>query len=307
MYIQSVIDTHEQSIGEFAALKAQRNGNAIINSVSKLCTWPLHTDRFSLKFAFNGVEYYCVNKNKIPVRGDQFLVVNASQSYSSFIKSDDWVNSFTIYVDPLFFNQVVAAYTTSDQVLLDNLNHMPDQSVWFFDQVYQAQASFREAVKSFKTKLEVAPLTQAEQEEHLHQLLALLLRAYQAKLTRHVRALSCVKMATRLELYRRLHLAKEYIDDQAATTIQLDDIAETAMLSKNHLLRHFKALFGYSPHQYLVNRRMERARDSLRFTERPVHEIALEQGFDDHSAFGRRFKSAFALTPSAYRRQFSNK
>lgn len=267
----------------------------------------MHADRFSLKFAFNGAEYYYVNKNKIPVRDNQFLIVNANQSHASFIDSTDWVNSFTIYVDPSFFNQVVAAYTVPDQVLLDNPNHKNDQSLWFFEQVYRARATLRAAVKSFKTRLEVAPLTQAEQEEHLHQLLALVLKAYQTKLTRNVQALACVKMATRLELYRRLHLAKEYIDDQAPTTIQLDDIARTAMLSKNHLLRHFNALFGCSPHQYLVSRRMERARDSLLFTSRPVHEIALEQGFDDHSAFGRRFKSVFALAPSAYRQQFANK
>ncbi|RYF64472.1 MAG: AraC family transcriptional regulator [Cytophagaceae bacterium] len=307
MYIQSVIDTHEQSVGEFTALKAQGGGNTIINSVSKLCSWPMHADRFSLKFAFNGVEHYWVNKNKIPVRGNQFLVVNANQSHASSIHSSDWVNSFTIYVDPLFFNQVVAAYTTPDQVLLDNPSHKNDQSVWFFEQVYQAQASFSEAVMAFKTRLEGSSLTQAEQEEYLHHLLALLLNTYQSKLTRNLRSLSCVKMATRLELYRRLHLAKEYIDDQAATMIQLDDIAQTAMLSKNHLLRHFKALFQCSPHQYLVRRRLERARDNLLVTARPVHEIALEQGFDDHSAFGRRFKSAFMLTPSAYRQQFANK
>lgn len=307
MYIQSVIDTHEQSIGEFTALKARENENTIINSVSKLCSWPMHADRFSLKFAFNGVEYYCVNKNKIPVRGNHFLVVNSNQVHSSFIDSADWVNSFTIYVNPLFLNQVVTAYAESDQVLLDHPNHLNGQSLWFFEQVYQAQVTLSEAVKAFKTRLETAPLTQAEQEEHLHQLLALVLKAYQTKLTRNVRALSCVKMATRLELYRRLHLAREYIDDLAPTAIQLDDIAQTAMLSKNHLLRHFKALFGCSPHQHLVNRRMERARDSLLFTDMPVHEIASAQGFDDHSAFGRRFKSAFALTPSAYRRQFANK
>ena len=264
MYIQSVVETHEQSLQEFDALKHQGDTNTIINSLSKLCSWPTHSDRFSMKFAFNGTEYYCINKNKIPVSGSRFLVVNATQPYSSFIQSQEWVNSFSIYISPAFFSQVAAVYTT------DGLNP-------------------------------------TEQEEYLHQTLALLLRAYQSKITQKTSSLSCIKATTRLELYRRLHLAKEYIDDQAAATLSLDNIASTAMLSKNHLLRHFKALFGKSPHQHLISRRMERARDSLLHSSLPVHQIAYEQGFECPSAFARQFKSVFALTPSQYRHQFVNR
>lgn len=307
MYIQSVVETHEQSLQEFDALKHQGDTNTIINSLSKLCSWPTHSDRFSMKFAFNGTEYYCVNKNKIPVSGSRFLVVNATQPYSSFIRSQEWVNSFSIYISPAFFSQVTAVYTSLEEDLLDNPNFQHSQPIWFFDQVYSAGPALNRQVWAFKTALETDGLNPTEQEEYLHQTLALLLRTYQSKITQKTSSLSCIKATTRLELYRRLHLAKEYIDDQAAATLSLDNIASTAMLSKNHLLRHFKALFGKSPHQHLISRRMERARDSLLYSSLPVHQIAYEQGFECPSAFARQFKSVFALTPSQYRQQFVNR
>lgn len=307
MYIQSVVETHEQSLQEFDLFKTRSADQAIINSVSKLCSWPTHSDQFSLKFAFTGVEYYCLNRNRIPVGGNQFLVVNAAQPYSSFIRSSEWVNSFSIYVSSRFFNQVVAAYALPESELLDNPHYQRDQSVWFFDQLYTAEGVLNKTLSALKQALETNTLTGAEQEEYLHQILSLLLKTYQTKLTQNASALPCVKRATRLELYRRLHLAREYMDDQATATIRLEDIAQAAMLSKNHLLRHFKSMFGCSPQQYIINRRMERAQDSLRHSERPIQLIALDQGFECPSAFGRRFRALFSVTPSEYRQQGSNR
>lgn len=304
MYIQSVVETHEQSLQEFEALKQQNDDHTIINSHSKLCSWPTHTDRFSLKFAFNGTEHYCINRNRIPVTGNQFLIVNAAQPYSSFIHSPTWVNSFSIYISPAFFDQVVTAYTSSEEWLLDNPDYQRAQTLWFFEQAYTAGPDFTRQVQLFKTALETNRPGPVEEEEYLHRLLALLLQTYQSNLVQRTSSLSCVKVATRLELYRRLHVAKDYIDEQAATGIGLDDIAQTAMLSKNHLLRHFKALFGKSPYQHLIDRRMERAQDNLVYSDRPVHQIAIEQGFECPSAFGRQFKSLFSVTPTQYRKQF---
>lgn len=304
MYIQSVIETNEQSLEEFDAFKKRKDSTTILNSLSKLCSWPAHSDLLSLKFAFRGTEYYCINRNKIPISNNKFLVVNADQLYSSFIRSSDWVNSFAVYLDETFFNQVVTAYATPDEVLLDNPGYRHSQSIWFFEQVYTITPALNRYVRTFKTELETSSLNPVRQEEYLHQILAALLTTYQTKLTQTAGALSSVKASTRLELYRRLHLAKAFIDDQADTDVQLVDIAHTAMLSKNHLLRHFKSLFGCSPYQHLVNRRMELAKDKLLQSDLPVHLIAIEHGFDCPSAFGRRFKAQFSLTPSAYRQRF---
>lgn len=307
MYIQSVIETHEQSLREMDILKTRPGGNLIFNSLSKLCSWPAHADRFSLKFAFQGPEYYWLTKNKIAVKDHQFLVVNAGQSYSSMIRSSEWVNSFALYIDPVFFSDVVTAFVTSESWLVDNPFLKPQQTVWFYDQVLSADQELWQLVHYFKVALESQPLTAFSQEEFLHQILAALLQTYQTRITQKAAALSSVKVSTRLELCRRLYLAREFIDDQAAADISLDDIARTAMLSKNHLLRHFKALFGLSPHQHLVNRRLERARERLRHSKLPVHQIALDQGFDVLSTFNRCFKARFSISPSQYRQQILNR
>ncbi|WP_234734473.1 helix-turn-helix domain-containing protein [Tellurirhabdus bombi] len=307
MYFQSVVETEEESLRNFQLLKAQPDQNRVINSLSKLCRWPTHCDSFSLKFVFTGTETYCLNKNQFSIKKACFLAVNANQPYSSFIQSEEWVASLALYFNTLFLNQTLGVYTTPEDRLLDNPNFVHRQAVWFFEPIYVLTPSILSRVWTLKTSLETRILTESELEEHLHGILADLFWAYKQEVLRKSETLSAIKRSTRIELYRRLQLAKAFLDDQVTEAITLDDVAKASMLSKNHLLKHFKQMFQRSPHQYLTQRRLERAKNSLVHSDLPINRIALQTGFEDPSAFGRLFKSSFATTPQQYREQFAKR
>ena len=61
-----------------------------------------------------------------------------------------------------------------------------------------------------------------------------------------------------------------------------------------------------SPQEFLMNFRMERARGLLRYTDRPVGEIAEEVGYADSMSFSKAFKKRFHLTPSEFRNSKTN-
>jgi AraC family transcriptional regulator len=95
-----------------------------------------------------------------------------------------------------------------------------------------------------------------------------------------------------------------YIDSQLAEPISLGQLAGLCALSEYHFARMFRASFGLPPHQYVLARRLDRAREMLRGTLLPLGEIALACGFASASHFTNRFKQVLGGTPGEYRQAF---
>lgn len=100
-----------------------------------------------------------------------------------------------------------------------------------------------------------------------------------------------------------LRQAKDFIHDHLLDDISLDDISQCAHLSKYHFLRMFRQQFGITPHQYILNCRINLARKSLERGDR-LDDIVFDCGFTDLSHFNRRFKPVFGMTPRQYQRSF---
>lgn len=84
-------------------------------------------------------------------------------------------------------------------------------------------------------------------------------------------------------------------------SLNLDMVAAEAGISLYHLIRTFKAAAGLTPHAWLLDLRINHARELLRDTVLPLSEIALQCGFADQSHFSRCFKERTAVSPGMYR------
>jgi AraC family transcriptional regulator len=82
-------------------------------------------------------------------------------------------------------------------------------------------------------------------------------------------------------------------------------MATAARLSPYHFARQFKAATGLPPHQYVILRRVERAKQLLQAgTDPSLAEVAAHAGFSDQSQFSHHFKRIVGLTPRQFRRGF---
>ena len=113
--------------------------------------------------------------------------------------------------------------------------------------------------------------------------------------------LAVSRQATRIELYKRLSLAREWIHANYAAPLPLESIAEKAQLNRQHFLRMFRDCFGITPHQYVIDVRLAAACKLLTETTEPVTAICRMTGFESPPSFSSLFRSRFGASPKAYR------
>ncbi len=98
----------------------------------------------------------------------------------------------------------------------------------------------------------------------------------------------------------RLRQVIEYVDAYLDQDLRLSDLAEIAQLSPNHFTRLFKQSIGLTPHQYLIQQRVARAKRLLIEGKLAIADIALEVGFSHQSHLNRHFKRWVGATPKAF-------
>ncbi|MED7670952.1 AraC family transcriptional regulator [Pseudomonas moraviensis subsp. stanleyae] len=103
-----------------------------------------------------------------------------------------------------------------------------------------------------------------------------------------------------LEPNFKLERAAEFIREHCTEVLSLEAICAAAQLSPSYLIRAFKQRYGMTPHAFLVNQRIQFARERLR-SGRLIADVAHEAGFADQAHFQRAFKQHLAATPGQYR------
>lgn len=99
----------------------------------------------------------------------------------------------------------------------------------------------------------------------------------------------------------RLKRAKDYMQANLAESISLADIAAATGLSRMHFAARFRDATGLRPHEYLLRRRIERARELLLSSRLPLVEIAFEVGFKTQAHFTTVFARFVGETPNVWR------
>jgi len=107
-----------------------------------------------------------------------------------------------------------------------------------------------------------------------------------------------------IPVYVCLLRAKDLIDRDYAQPLDVPALAREAHASTAHFSRSFKRAFGETPHQYLLRRRIERAKDLLRSTDLTVDEVTFEVGLQSVGTFSTSFRKLVGEPPGAYARRW---
>jgi len=104
-----------------------------------------------------------------------------------------------------------------------------------------------------------------------------------------------------LETLERLGRARAFIDHCYDHPLNLDQISEKACFSRYHFLRLFRQAFKKTPHQYLIERRIEKAKELLTADDLRVTDVCFEVGFQSLGSFSSLFHKWVGHAPATYR------
>jgi AraC-like DNA-binding protein len=229
-------------------------------------------------------------------------VLNRGQSYRVDIDARQETESFCLFFARDLATDVSYVRNGSHAALLDNPWPADPQPVHFFENPNSLDGKVQQYLRLLQHHWRTPGIAVDAFTEPLHALLSELLRR-NGDTRGEMDALPFVRVATREELYRRLHGARQYIYDGYPAPLTLPELARVACLSPNHLLRTFRQLFGQSPFQMLTRVRLERARELLLRSDVPVSEVCTAVGFASLSSFTGLFKRAYGAPPHKYRQQ----
>jgi transcriptional regulator GlxA family with amidase domain len=108
-----------------------------------------------------------------------------------------------------------------------------------------------------------------------------------------------------VELLAHLRRARDHMDRHYQNTLDLDQLATVAGVSKYHFIRSFEATYDETPMRYLTRRRIERAQDLLRTANLTVTEVCMIVGFASLGSFSSKFAQLVGESPTAYRNRWA--
>lgn len=254
----------------------------------------------SLKCMFNGRALYRIDRGEFSVDEGGYLILNNRQPYSIEIASPTRVETFVLWFPDGWAEEVSRGLTLPADCLLSK-PASGRENASFFERYTRHDKTVSPKVHVLRAAFKGDGVIADDWvEEKLRELLAAMLRT-QDSVKREMEKLPAVRLSTRVELWRRVNRARDFLHAHLGAPIKLSEVAAAACLSPFHLLRTFQTAFRQTPHQYLSECRLERAKFLLEKTTIPVTQICLDCGFSSLGSFSALFHRRCGMSPRAWR------
>ena len=304
MYFTTLPDHNDPEFDEQSHFSKFQQHNIIFNVLAQKSYHVDHVGCLSIKRILRGEEWYGVDHRQLALRPGQFLILNDEQDYSCRVDTTGEVRIQSIFFQKKFAADVFRDALSGEEVLLDNPFTAGEQTLEFFQTLYETDPWLEQKMLGLITALNENGYDNNSVDEHLVFLLRHMIRTHK-KETGRMGRVNAVKPGTRTEIYRRLCVAKDLLHSTFMDKPDLSVISHTACLSTPQLVRQFRAVFQTTPHQYLTRIRLAHASGLLKDTTTPVHEITWRCGFENTSAFCRAFKAEYGVPPHRFRTMMS--
>lgn len=274
--------------------------SVIIHTVSHECFRPDIKGPFSFFLNIRGNSFCTVDGDTRRIGEGSYFISNRQQPYTLEIEKGSPTETFNIHFGEHFAESVLHSLITPADRILDQGTERQLTPFSFFNQLYRRDAVFDALISRIIRTYREDGFNKLLFEEQLTTLLT-----YHLQQHRHiadmVHRLPPVRLSTRIQLYKQLSRSMDVIHSCPGEELSLETLSSAACLSKYHFLRLFRQAYGYSPHQYIQQQRMEKAQHLLACTGTPVSEVADLLGFANSQSFSRLFTQRMGLSPSQYR------
>lgn len=257
-----------------------------------------HVSRLSIRCIRGGEQYYKVGSREFKISDENYLVINKGQHYKTSFDGDGEKEMMLIAFKPGYAEEVLYSIMTDEDKLLDDPYRSINQPLYFFEKTYEEDPLITDTFKSLRRLMNEDPEWKktVDLDSVYSGVLTRLLHVHRGFYP-EINKIKSAKFSTRKELYRRLITGKEYLENNLHRKISIEEVSSIATMSPHHFKRTFKNLFGETPHNFHVRKRLEYSKRLIKKGELNISEICRLIGFENTSSFIRLFKTNYGLTP----------
>jgi AraC-like DNA-binding protein len=291
------LSTALPDITTYSSQPPQLTDTVVINAgTAEKYSYPEHATPYLLISNFVNRGNYILNRRQVEISASHFYFLNPNDTLGIRFSTTAPLQTCMILFEEKFIGSCLHSLYTEAEQLLDSPDSQSPSSHRF------ANVPF-DLTHTIKRQMSLLVRNRPDQDVVQGALFELIAESTRlnAGAVKNIDKITAVKKSTREELYRRLFLSREWINDNLTNKITIDQMAGTACLNKFHFLSNFRQLFNTTPHQYLMERRLQKAFDLLKHQRHSVTEVCYLLGFESIGSFSNQFRKRFGISPSKLR------
>lgn len=281
--------------------KISVDGAEIIREIAYNSCHSKLTGKYALHVVITGEVNYTIEKRNVTLAPGSFIFLNSGTCYTEEINSATEVEKLTILFDTDFIQDFEGSSLFKEYLSPAYAENLRLKGKCLVESIYPLKGNIKFNVLQLIKQINDGVKDPVLLTEYLKHTLLDYYDLYDSEVIKREALLQFLNGGTKAEILKRLSVARDYMISNYKNRIQLDEIAQVACLSVNHLLRTFKQAYQQSPHQFLTSVRLQQAKYLLRNTNYRVGEIVDIVGFECPSSFIRLFRNSFNVTPGQYR------
>ena len=263
----------------------------------------LSPSRFSIKYVVEGEESYKINENTYKVQGKQYMLAN--HFFKGFVEIKKPSKGICIDLDFKVISEVLSFLHYNHPQFSSSALETFFNSPNFLDNKYNAhQTVLGNYLIELDKKFHEFSREQIHISKDLYYTVAEKLIEDHLSIYQKIQNIDAVKISTKNELYKKIQSAKQHIDEEFKSNLDMESLARKCYISEYHFFRMFKKVMEISPYQYLLQRRLKYAEEEIQSDQKNISEIALDAGFSDLFTFSKSFKKNFGISPRAYHKLY---
>jgi len=247
--------------------------NCVVSGSTRRAEYQPFRQTLSIKCVARGTETYYLDRRRITVSDENYLVLNEGRTYASSLETAAEAYSFALFFRPGAQAEVAGDLARPIGRGLDDGPGAFRTAVEFEECLRPHDATVTPVLRYIQRHVVAGLRDEQWLEEQCQFLLARLLRS-RFRATECGADLDSATVRQRAELGRRLQLAVDFMHERLAEQISLAEIADAAHLSRFHFLRLFRSTRGMTPITYLRALRTRRALALLASTRLSTEEVA---------------------------------
>ena len=282
---------HEVGLGRIA------ENVVIFSNFTSFFEGDVTSECYTIRIVINGEEKYQINNQYFNLKANEFVITNPSdQVRISFSGNPSYkVSGLCIYITSETILDVYSSLIDRDIFEISNVVKTPPK---FLNNIYKTKTTklglyLNDIINNIRARGFDSQLSKDIIFTDLSSSLFNHGRFEKEKLN----LLDNLKYQTRIEVFKRINLMHEYINDNYKSKISLNQLAQIACISKFHASRLYKKIHKVSPYDSVIKLRLKEGKRLLK-EGKTVKNVSENLGFTDRKAFTKLFKKEYGLSPS---------